>query len=236
MGRLAVKSRHRVLCGDSTSEEDVAAVMGGEVAGMVLTDPPYGIGYRSNYRGQKFDEIQGDREVSAAWVLPCAQASSGWFVFFCAWQRLNEWLAVGSEIGPLTNLLIWRKAAAMGDLAGAFAPTFEVALAYSRRAKLAGGRRPSAVFEHNIESATKFEHPTTKPVSLLAEIADALPGELILDPFLGSGTTLIAAEQLGRRCFGLEIEPRYCDVIVQRWQALTGEQAVHAETGEVFGN
>ena len=79
-------------------------------------------------------------------------------------------------------------------------------------------------------------HPTTKPVGMVADaILDCSSrGDLVLDPFLGSGTTVIGAERVGRRCFGIEIDPAYVDITVRRWQALTGEIARHAATGEAF--
>ena len=226
MGDLKLKSKHRVLCGDSTSADDVERLMDGELADATVTDPPYGINYQSNYRSEKFDTLANDDRILDGWIAPAMRNSRGWLIFFCAWQRLDEWMQVGSRIGKLTNLLIWKKSAAMGDLSGSFSPTFEVALAYNRGQKLAGNGRPSAVLEHRGEAGVNFEHPTTKPVGLLAEIIQATSHGSVLDPFLGSGTTLIAADQLGRKCYGLEISPAYCDVIVNRWQKLTGEQAV----------
>jgi len=228
-GDLWLLGKHRLLCGDSTKAEDVERLMDGEMADAIVTDPPYGISYQSNYRKDKFDKLENDDRILSEWIAPSMQVSNGWFVFFCAWQRLDEWLRVGREIGDLTNLLVWKKAAAMGDLTGSFAPTFEVALAYNRGEKLLCDGRPSAVLEHRIDAGVTFKHPTTKPVGLLADILQATTRKSVFDPFLGSGTTLIAAEQLDRRCFGMEIEPSYCDVIVKRWENLTGEKAVLAD-------
>ena len=225
-GDLWTLGRHRLLCGDSTRAEDVARLMDGEVADATVTDPPYGINYQSNHRKDKFQKIENDDQILSGWILPSMNVSRGWIVFFCAWQRLDEWMEVGREIGDLTNLLIWKKAAAMGDLTGSFAPTFEVALAYNRGEKLLCDGRPSAVLEHRIDAGVTFEHPTTKPAGLLADILRATTRKSVFDPFLGSGTTLVAAEQLDRRCFGMEIDPAYCDVIVKRWENLTGETAV----------
>lgn len=225
-GDLWILGDHRVLCGDSTKAEDVARLMNGEILEATITDPPYGINYQSNFRNEKFGKLENDDRILSGWVSPSMRNSHGWIIFFCPWQRLDEWMAVGREIGSLTNLLIWKKAAAMGDLTGAFAPTFEVALAYNRGAKLLCEGRPSAVLEHRIDSGVTFEHPTTKPVGLFTDILRATTDRSVYDPFLGSGTTLIAAEQLGRRCYGMEISPQYCDVIVTRWETLTGKTAV----------
>jgi DNA modification methylase len=224
-GDLWILGKHRLLCGDSTKAEDVGRLMDGEKADAIVTDPPYGMSYQSNRRKDKFDKLENDDKILSKWIAPSRQVSNGWFVFFCAWQRLDEWLRVGREIGDLTNLLIWKKARGMGDLTGSFAPDFEVALAYNRGEKLLCDGRPSAVLEHRIDASVTFKHPTTKPVGLLADILQATTRKSVFDPFLGSGTTLIAAEQLGRRCYGMEIDPVYCDVIVSRWESLTGKKA-----------
>jgi DNA modification methylase len=224
LGQVWQLGEHRIACGDSTKIEDVKKLMASDVADAVITDPPYGIDYQSNYRKQKFDRLKNDDIVMDGWIEPCAKFSSGWFIFFCAWQRLDEWIAVGRKVGDLTNLLIWKKAAAMGDLAGSFSPTFEVALAYNRGAKLVGGVRPSAVFEHAIESAAGFYHPTTKPVSLIAELMINVSESIVLDPFSGSGTTIIACERTGRKCRAIELNPAYVAVAIQRWADATGKE------------
>ena len=224
LGQVWQLGEHRIACGDSTKIEDVKKLMASDVADAVITDPPYGIDYQSNHRKQKFDRLKNDDIVMDGWIEPCAKFSSGWFIFFCAWQRLDEWIAVGRKVGDLTNLLIWKKAAAMGDLAGSFSPTFEVALAYNRGAKLVGGVRPSAVFEHAIESAAGFYHPTTKPVSLIAELMINVSESIVLDPFSGSGTTIIACERTGRKCRAIELNPAYVAVAIQRWADATGKE------------
>jgi DNA modification methylase len=224
-GDLWLLGVHRLLCGDSTKAEDVESLLADEIVDATITDPPYGIKYQSNHRKKKFDQLENDDRILREWIAPSIRHSRGWIVFFCAWQRLDEWMQLGREIGDLTNLLIWNKAAAMGDLKGSFSPTFEVALAYNRGEKLLCEGRPSAVFDYRIDAGVTFEHPTTKPVSLLADILLATTRTSVFDPFLGSGTTLIAAEQLGRKCYGMEISPQYCDVIVKRWETLTGKQA-----------
>ena len=114
-GDLYLLGDHRLLCGDSTKNEDVAFLLDGAVADATVTDPPYGISYQSNHRKVKFDQLDNDDRILTGWVDPSMKHSTGWIVFFCAWQRLDEWINVGRDIGDLTNLLIWKKAAAMGD-------------------------------------------------------------------------------------------------------------------------
>lgn len=224
LGQVWQLGEHRIVCGDSTKKDDVNNLMRRDIADSVITDPPYGIDYQSNYRKQKFDRLTNDDIVMDKWIEPCLTVSSGWFIFFCAWQRLEEWIAVGKKVGDLTNLLIWKKAAAMGDLEGSFSPTYEIALAYNRGAKLIGGGRPSAIFEHNIESSVGFHHPTTKPVPLISDIISNVSKSIVLDPFSGSGTTIIACERTGRKCRAIELNPGYVAVAIQRWADATGKE------------
>jgi DNA modification methylase len=223
-GQLWSLGDHRLICGDCTDADVVARLMDGEMAVLTVTDPPYGINYQSNYRKTKFMRIQNDTAITRDWIPIATQCTTGWIILFCAWQRLDEWLAVSEVIGKLTNLLVWTKKAAMGDLTGQFAPTFEVALAFARGAKLATGRRASAVFDVPIDASSKFMHPTQKPVQLFEQIIDALPAGVVYDPFLGSGTTLIACERLGRKCRAVEIAPGYVGVALERWAHMTGKQ------------
>ncbi len=153
---------------------------------------------------------------------------SGWVIFFIGWQRMAEWLEVGKGFGKLTNILIWKKSAAMGDLTGAFSPTYELALAYNRGAKLSGNGRPSAILECNIDAAESFAHPTQKPVKLFEMLVNAIPSQSVLDLFGGSGSTLIACEKTNRKCFMMEIDPHYCQVIIDRWEKFTGQKATKA--------
>jgi DNA modification methylase len=115
----------------------------------------------------------------------------------------------------------------MGDLSHTFGTDYELALVFSRGAELCG-KRIGSVWAFNKDAASTYVHPTQKPVALAAEAIEktTTAKALVMDLFLGSGTTLIAAEQLGRKCYGMEISPAYCDVIVQRWENLTGKKAV----------
>ena len=223
LGQVWELDDHRLLCGDSVEGASVKKLIGKNKAAMVFTDPPYGISYQSNYRKQKFNQLANDDNVLTDWIKVAADNSEAWFIFFCAWQKVGEWVDAGSQIGKLTNILIWKKAAAMGDLAGQFSPTFEIALAYNRGGKLKDGIRKSAVFDFPIEAAVEFQHPTQKPIKLFIEILEGLPSGSVFDPFLGSGTTLMACENLGRKCRAIEIDPGYVAVALERWSEATGK-------------
>lgn len=214
-GDLWVLGDHRVLCGDSTKSEDVARLMAGATIGSVITDPPFGMSFVSNYRVVKHKAIAGDSTADLLAYACGIEADHSRYVF-CRWDNL-------SQVPPPTSLITWVKNNwSMGDLEHAHARQTEVALFYRGKNHSFPNGRPADVVQH--PRTGNNLHPTEKPVALLSEIIGWSVG-LVFDPFLGSGTTLIAAEQLGRKCYGMEISPAYCDVIVQRWEKLTGKTA-----------
>jgi DNA modification methylase len=228
-GDLWVLGDHRLLCGDSTKAEDVERLMAGAKADMIHTDPPYGMSFQSNMRtkSQKFAELENDDKILTEWIGPAIGASSGWVFVWTTWKVLEQWLPVVREFGKMTNLVVWSKGGGgIGDLKGTFATDHEMAMVFNRGAEICG-KRIGSVWSFGKDAASKYEHPTQKPVALAGEAIDKTTHRqnLVYDPFLGSGTTLIAAEQLGRKCYGMEISPQYCDVIVKRWETLTGKKA-----------
>lgn len=230
MGTLILKSRHRLLCGDSTKAEDVARLMDGQKAGMVHTDPPYGMSYQSNKRTKspKFDVIENDDKILTDWIPIASQNSVGWVFIWTTWKVLDQWFPVVKPFGKLSNMVVWSKGGGgIGDLKKTFWTDHELAFVFNRGSELCG-KRIGSVWSFGKDAAGDYLHPTQKPVALAAEAIDKTTrsGAIIYDPFLGSGTTLIAAEQLDRNCYGMEISPQYCDVIVNRWQNLTGKKAV----------
>jgi DNA modification methylase len=216
VGRLRLRSRHRVLCGDSTKAEDVERLMDGEKADAIVTDPPYGVAYRSNWKN-KFEgiEIAGDETVETR------DQSLSIFdgipaLVFGSWKQPKP--------KGVRAILIWDKGTVgMGAMDVPWFPSTEEIYVLGSGWV---GSRVSSVLPFYVRNQ---HHPTEKPVELLGHLLQRCPDGLIVDPFLGSGTTLIAAEQLDRRCFGMEIDPSYCDIIVKRWENLTGEKAVLAD-------
>lgn len=229
-GDLWLLGEHRLLCGDSTKAEDVGRLMAGERAELVFTDPPYGMSFQSNMRtaSDKFAVIANDDTILTEWIPRAIEHSSGWVFVWTTWKVLERWLPVVRPFGTLSNMVVWSKGGGgIGDLSHTFSTDYELALVFSRGAELCG-KRIGSVWAFNKDAAATYLHPTQKPVALAAEaIEKTTPAKaLVMDLFLGSGTTLIAAEQLNRRCFGMEISPAYCDVIVARWEKLTGGKAV----------
>jgi DNA modification methylase len=228
-GDLWILGQHRLLCGDSTKAEDVERLMDGKRAGMVHTDPPYGMSYQSNMRTKtaKFAVIENDDKILTEWIPRAIDNSDGWVFIWTTWKVLEQWFPVVKPFGKITNMVVWSKGGGgIGDLKKTFSTDHEIAFVFNRGAELCG-KRIGSVWSFGKDAAGEYEHPTQKPVALAAEAIDKTTrgGCLVYDPFLGSGTTLIAAEQLGRTCYGMEISPQYCDVIVKRWETLTGQKA-----------
>jgi DNA modification methylase len=237
-GDLWMLGDHRLLCGDSTKAEDVERLMAGAKADMIHTDPPYGMSFQSNMRtkSKQFDELENDDKILTGWIAPAIGVSSGWVFVWTTWKVLEQWLPVVREFGKMTNLVVWSKGGGgIGDLKGTFATDHEMAMVFNRGAEICG-KRIGSVWSFGKDAAASYMHPTQKPVALAGEAIDKTThaADLVYDPFLGSGTTLIAAEQLGRKCYGMEISPQYCDVIVKRWETLTGKKAIHQATGKTF--
>jgi hypothetical protein len=186
--------------------------------------------FQSNMRtaSDKFEVIANDDTILTEWIPRAIENSSGWVFVWTTWKVLEQWLPVVRPFGKLSNMVVWSKGGGgIGDLSHTFSTDYELALVFSRGAELCG-KRIGSVWSFNKDAAATYVHPTQKPVALAAEaIEKTTPAKaLVMDLFLGSGTTLIAAEQLGRRCYGLELSPAYCDVIVTRWEKLTGRKAV----------
>lgn len=203
------KQIHRLLCGDSTKKEDVERLMGGEKADLCLTDPPYGVKRDKGFGG--FGTPIARRTYSDDWDAerPPQQA------FDLILEYAKGVIIFGGNffadmLPPSSHWLVWDKNNSM--------PTFgdcELAWTNSSRTSV---KEYEFTYNGLIGKETERFHPTQKPVALIHEIAKdyTSDGESISDHYLGSGTTMLAAEQLNRRCFGMEISPKYCAVILQR--------------------
>jgi hypothetical protein len=231
-GDLWILGEHRVMCGDSTKVDDVARLMNGQDIGAIHADPPYGMNVDTHFDGMfladpshrktgaRFNAVIGDEStgvaIAAMQTTPHCESQfwwgadyyrhglpdgGGWFV----WDK--RWNDAGMNLDSVAG------------------NCFE--LCWSKHAHKRRVFRITWSGHHGMQGAdTKSRvHPNQKPVQLVVELL-SLVGGIVYDPFLGSGTTLIAAEQLGRKCYGMEISPAYCDVIVQRWENLTGKKAV----------
>jgi DNA modification methylase len=220
LGDLFDIGEHRLLCGDSTDSDTVAKLMNGEKADMVFTDPPYGVSYQSNMRtkSDKFEVLKNDDVFVTEWINNLPLFSKGFVFVWTSWKVLKDWIEICSQIGELSNLIVWDKGGGgIGDLKKTFLTDFEIALVYHRGAEIKG-KRLGSVWGVGKDGANKYLHPTQKPVGLAAiAIENILPiSKICLDLFLGSGSTMVASHQLNRKCYGMELDPKYCQVIVDR--------------------
>ena len=237
LGDVWLLSNHRLMCGDSVNFESVGKLMDAEIADMVFTDPPYGISYQSQWRTKKerFDVIESD-ELFVDVAPTVEKFSSGWVFVWTSWKVITEWLEKFKTLGYPTNQIIWFKGGGgIGDLKKTFASDYETALVWNRGAVLTGNRIGS-VWKLEKDSPASYRHPTQKPVGLAVEAIEKTTKieNVVLDLFGGSGSTLIACEKTRRRCCMMELDPKYCDVIVKRWQDFTGKQAVLEESGKTY--
>jgi len=232
LGDIYILGNHRLMCGDSTSIDAVEKLMDGQKADMVFTDPPYGVSYQSNMRTQseKFDVIKNDDVILD--IVPIIEIfSKGWVFIWTTWKVLDKWLENTKGLGFPSNMVIWYKGGGgIGDLKKTFSTDYETALVWHRGAELCG-KRIGSVWKVGKDGSSDYLHPTQKPVALAEEALDKTtkPNNVVMDLFGGSGSTLIAAEKLGRKARLMELDPKYCDVIVQRWEEFTGKKAVLSE-------
>jgi len=225
LGDLIEIGEHRLLCGDSTDADQVAKLMNGEKADMVFTDPPYGVSYKSNHRKNnskvQFDVLENDDKFLD--FLPnlilFSKQISAWFIW-TSHQVYPIWREMYKDY--YSNTIIWNKGKmSMGDLSS-YGNNYEMALFCSQGKPKLKGERKKAIWEINVEAGSEYKHPTQKPVTLAAfAIPDFInENDLVMDLFLGSGSTMVAAHQLKRKCYGMELDPKYCQVIIDRMRKL----------------
>lgn len=262
-GDLWLLGKHRLLCGDACNKADVARVMAGSKARMVITDPPYNVQIRSvqgrgKTKHREFLEASGEKSspqfrLFLRDALSPARAHSvdGSIHFvFMDWRHAGDLLAAGAEVySELKNTIVWVKSnAGQGSFYRSqheFIYVFKAGNEPHTNNFHLGqhGRTRSNVWNYagvNSFKAGRMEeltmHPTVKPVALIVDaIRDcSCRGDVVLDPFMGSGTTIVAAERIGRIACGLELDPLYVDVAIRRWQAYSKKDAINAETGLSF--
>lgn len=256
-GDLWMLGRHRLLCGDSTSAADVRRVMDGERAILFATDPPYLVGYDgtnhphkwnegdknkdwSDTYGVKWDDADANPELferfvqtavaeaiesNAAWY--CWHASRRQAMLEAAWEKAGAFVhqqIIWSKDRPILtrSWYMWQHE-----------PCFFGWVRPNKPPRHAEDYPPSVWSIPTVPAGQATDHPTSKPVELFAlpMRQHTLPGELCYEPFAGSGSQIIAAEQMGRRCNAIEISPTYVDVCVKRWEQFTGQKAERVSSG-----
>ena len=218
LGDLFEIGEHRLLCGDSTDSDAVAKLMDGEKADMVFTDPPYGINYKSNKRKEEFEYIKNDDIIDCSF-LPIIPINNNCALYiWTRWDVYPKWVELVEQSYKVTSCIVWAKqAGGLGDLES-FWNQHEFAIyAVNGKVKLRG-KRQGNLWETEDHRSKEYIHPTQKPVELPARAIEATSdiGNVIVDVFLGSGSTMVASHQLKRKCYGMELDPKYCQGIIDR--------------------
>lgn len=262
-GDLWLLGKHRILCGDARNQDDFTRLMNGASAAAVFCDPPYNvavrtIGGRGRIQHREFAFASGEmsktqyREFLALTLANGVRVSTpGAIHFVCIdWRHVDDVIGAGRAVyESMLNLVVWNKSNAgqgsfyrsQHELIGVFRVGDQ---AHRNNVQLGRyGRNRSNVWNYpgvNTFGSGRMEalaaHPTVKPVALVADaIMDCTArGDIVLDQFVGSGTTVLAADKVGRQGFALEYEPAYVDVAIERWQKLTRRDAVLSDDGRTF--
>lgn len=236
-GQLWMLGNNKLLCGDANDPNSYKRLLGEDKADCVWTDPPYGVAYvgktadaltiendnlsipeMAAFLTSIFDLVVDATKPGAAWYVAAPHGRVG-LAFSQALDSLDVW----------RHSLVWVKNTLVMGRADYHYKHEVIYYGWTPGGphKWTGDRKQDTLF-HFDKPARSEEHPTMKPVALIAAMIanSTAPDDVILDPFIGSGSTLLAAEQLGRRCYGIDIEPKYCAATITRWQNLTGEKAV----------
>jgi DNA modification methylase len=243
VGDIWCAGPHRIACGDCTDAKAVAALLDKSAPDLMVTDPPYGVDYdpawrhrlgvnRSARRAKVRNDDQPD--WNAAWQLFRGNIAYVWHgalhASIVAESLVREGFTIRAQIVWAKERLVLGR----GDYHWAHEPCW---YAVRNKGFWSGDRKQTTVW--NILSGNQdanTPHSTQKPVECMRRPIqnNSGPGHAVYDPFLGSGTTLIAAETIGRVCLAMELEPRYVDVAVRRWEAFTGNKATHQSDGRPF--
>lgn len=264
LGDLWLLGEHRILCGDATIQEYYNTLMNGHVARMIFTDPPYNVAVDGHICGsgkikhREFVQASGEMSfdefvtfLMKTFKMLVKYSDDGSIHYICMdWRHMAEILAAAKDIyTEFKQLCVWNKD--NGGMGTFYRSKHELVFVFKNGRAVhinnfglgESGRYRTNVWDYAGVNTFKKDrqdelsmHPTVKPVAMVADaIKDCSNrGDIILDPFSGSGTTLIAAEQTGRLAYVMELDPLYVDVAIRRWQKLTGKQAVLSATGQTF--
>jgi DNA modification methylase len=253
-GDVWLLGNHRVMCGDSTMIDDVERLMNGEKADMVFTDPPYSDGHAAmgvnniqkqkeiRAKGGSFDaslKIKNDDNLDimpevAANLDIISKPKAPKIVFF-KWKKWEEIKEHWGVFGEPSSCCVWDRAE-MAAATFIFNPCHEFAFFWGSLAAKKNTSAMSNVWRCKKERENKTLHPTVKPIEICENAIDGACEKrgLVADAFLGSGSTLIACEKTNRKCYGMELDEKYCDVIVKRWEEYTGSKATLESSGQTY--
>ncbi|MGR3220200.1 MAG: site-specific DNA-methyltransferase [Candidatus Anammoxibacter sp.] len=241
LGDIYILGNHRLMCGDSTDAGTVALLMDGGKADLLHTDPPYNVDYSNANRPKaskkdlgkiKNDKMDGEKfyEFLLA-ALSCAyeflKDNATCYIWHASAEQINFTKAFIDSGFKYTQQIIWKKPMLLGR--GRYQWAHEPCLLGVKGSPFfTDDRTKTTVWDFGGYDKSKNVHPTQKPVFIPEEAINnsSKIGSNVLDLFGGSGSTLIACEKTGRNCYMMELDPKYCDVIIQRWEEFTGEKAV----------
>lgn len=240
-GDLWLLGKHRLLCGDSYFIDDVERLMDGKNADVLYTDPPYGMNLDTDYSKfgktshNVFSKVIGDnKQFDAQLILPFFQNAKEIFLWGADYyvETLNR------NYPELGSWIIWDKRSVgedIGKMDKMFGSSFETCWSKNKhKREIARVLKETGCFAARGED--KQVHPTQKPIALHEFFFERWvdKGDLVVDLFLGSGSTLIACEKTNRKCYGIEIDPHYCTVILNRWRNFTGKEPILESTGQTL--
>lgn len=232
-GEIWELGNHRLMCGDSTSSEDVAKLLDGVEPHLMVTDPPYGVEYDAEWRKRRglqnngaYGQVTNDDRAdwSEAYDLFRGDVAYVWHASALTHVFAESLIKCGFSIRAQ---IIWAKnkiVPGRGDYHWQHEPCW-----YAVRTKghWSGSRKESTVWSIDKPVKSETGHSTQKPVECMRRpiLNNSSPGQAVYDPFLGSGTTMVAAELEGRHCYGMELNPEYCDIIIRRWELVSAGKA-----------
>ncbi len=240
MGDVWLLGRHRIMCGDSCSADHVQTLLGGGVPHLMVTDPPYGVEYdptRTSDNPLKAGKVLNDDRADwrEAWSLFPGEVAYVWHASMFTHVVLESLEACGFEHRAM---IVWGKdrfTLGRGHYHWQHEPAWYV-VKKGATGHWASDRKQTTLWSIPAREDGGHGHGTQKPVECMRRPIEnnSAPGDAVYEPFSGSGTTIIAAEQTGRRCYAMELSPQYVDVAVRRWQQFTGKTATLESTGEPF--
>jgi DNA modification methylase len=239
-GDIWILGEHRVVCGDSTLEEFYRAACGDQLPSIMVTDPPYGVEYDPEWRGvkDKIGKVLNDdvADWTPAWKLFDGDVAYVWHASLHISTVHASLVSAGFET---RSLIIWAKPSlqiSRGHYHWQHEPCW-YAVRKGKSARWTGDRKQSTIWQMDVVSKASYgsdneddtaeKHGTQKPIEAMMRpmMNHGERGDVVYDPFLGSGTSVMAAERSGRRCVGIELSPEYVDAIVARWEKATGGKA-----------
>jgi DNA modification methylase len=226
LGDLFEIGEHRLLCGDSTDSDQVAKLMNGDKADMVFTDPPYGMSYKGTTFGKEGLENDGDDEwenvLQGAFQNMILFSKNAVLALCFSPSRLDRFFKCTEGINFKRILTIY-KPNRMGFPWQSWILTSEIIALFENGKPeyiKENYKHDVYTFDYSERPDKEVNHPTVKPLSIVSDITSKTKGNSVLDLFLGSGTTMVAAHQLNRKCYGMELDPKYCQVIIDRMKKL----------------